>query len=102
MWRVASRSESVKQVNLAQLQLRILQHSKFRISLALTFPEFCDKAYVLNPEVDLGHALDSRVICIHFLAHISDFYLHIIHSCSEIHQVSYTVFIGDKAGGASS
>jgi hypothetical protein len=59
------------------------------------------KAYVLNPEVDLGHDLDSRVICIHFLADISDFYLRISHSCSETNQVSFTV-VGDKAGGAPS
>jgi hypothetical protein len=77
LWRVACRSGSAKQVNLAQLQLSILQHMKFRISFALTFPEFCDEAYVLNPEVDLGHYLGSRVICIHFLADISDLYLHI-------------------------
>lgn len=75
---------------------------KFRNSIALTFPQFCDKAYVLNLEVDLGHDLDSRGIWIQFLAGISDFYLHIIHSWSVTHQASYTVVTGDKAGGASS
>ena len=61
-----------------------------------------DEAYVLHPEVDLGHDLDNRVICIHFPADICDFYLHIIHCSSETHQVSYKVVIGDKACGASS
>jgi hypothetical protein len=73
----------------------------FRISIALTFLEFCDEAYALNPEVDLGHDPDNRVFCIHFLADISDFYLRIIPSYSETHQVSYTVVTGDKPGGAS-
>ena len=46
LWRVACRSGSVKQVNLAQLQPNILQHMKFRISIDLTFSESFDEAYV--------------------------------------------------------
>jgi hypothetical protein len=89
----------VEWVNLAQINP---QHMKFRIYIALTFTEFCDKVYVLELEVGLGHDLDGRGILIHFLAGIRDFYLNITHSCSGTQQASYTVVTGDKAGGASS